>query len=891
MPRRRQPDGLPQPAAVAERAQTPMAADINKHFEKARRALEKNKLREATVEYQAVLEESPSNQEAIQALADIYTRLNEPGLAAEFYGTQFDRLVEAGDASKASAIFTRFLRTFPQPPDRLMQYSLLLQKQNRTGEAIEQFGAAAQLYQQQQRDIEALACYESIALLDPENPGRHVVLGELAERLGHKDLATRSYLRAGQLTQAAGGLDEAIEYFERAHHLSPDDRTGALLFAEAKLRKGDAEGCVALLEPIATNEKDTAFLALFGEALLRTHRLERARDVFDAYYKQKPEGFSKLFELAGAHIVDGDDAKASTILVNTKDLMRSFRRETELVAHMDQMAGTFPTSLAVAEVVARLYEELNRETKYFDALVHLFDLYLSAGQLKQACDSLDRLVDIDPYDYRNHERITKLEGKADPAFLHNIQARAAKAATVSTRTDGFTGAGSDQAASAGPITEEARAQQALEDLIVQVEIFLQYSLQSKAIERLQRIAELFPGEEEKNERLRSLYERANWWPKGAPPKPAAKPAPAAPAGAVPAAPAAPVMPAVDASPSVGLGSATAADTHRDLAAIAEINRLMYRQSTPREVLTTTASEIGKHLGVTRCVITVGGAGETQLTADYATAGVQIAGAQRIAAIAELMSRVSPDSLGGIELNAASTGVLRDLGLQSALGVVLTDKETQLPSGALLVGSASARKWKPNESFFLQAVGDQLVLSVNHTRLRSLVRSLAVADERTGLLSRGAYVDCLLMESNRARSQGTALSLIVLHVDRGGELLRQHGDAPVEHFIEQLARAVSSAVRQTDVAVKYTAWSLVFILPDTAFDNAKALAEKLRQVAATVQPSWGAQDLTISAVVAQATARPGDETEDRVTEWMNRAEAGLDEARQRGGNTLVELATP
>ena len=95
-----------------------------------------------------------------------------------------------------------------------------------------------------------------------------------------------------------------------------------------------------------------------------------------------------------------------------------------------------------------------------------------------------------------------------------------------------------------------------------------------------------------------------------------------------------------------------------------------------------------------------------------------------------------------------------------------------------------------------------------------------------------------MESNRARSQGTALSLIVLHVDRGGDLLRQHGDAAVDHFIEQLARAVSSAVRQTDVAVKYTAWSLVFILPDTNFENAKALAEKLRNVAATVQPFLG-----------------------------------------------------
>jgi diguanylate cyclase (GGDEF)-like protein len=318
---------------------------------------------------------------------------------------------------------------------------------------------------------------------------------------------------------------------------------------------------------------------------------------------------------------------------------------------------------------------------------------------------------------------------------------------------------------------------------------------------------------------------------------------------------------------------------------------MYRQSTPREVLTSTATETGKHLGVSRCLVTIGGSAEAHLAAEYAATGFQTAGAQRINALADVISKMSPDALGGIELNVSTSPLLQDLGLTSALGVVLTDKETQLPAGSLIVGTSQMRRWKSNESFFLQAVGDQLVLSVNHTRLRSLVRSLAVADERTGLLSRGAYVDCLLMESNRARSQGTPLSLIVLHVDRGGELLRQHGDAAVDHFIEQLARAVSSAVRQTDVAVKYTAWSLVFILPDTNFENAKALAEKLRHVASTVHPSWGAQDLTISAVVAESTARPGDETEDRVTEWMNRAEAGIDDARQLGGNTLIELATP
>ena len=110
-----------------------------------------------------------------------------------------------GDAAKAGAIFGRFLRPFPQPPDRLMRYATLLQKQNKNFEAIEQFSAAAEIFHQHHRDIEALACCESIALLDPENPVRHAELGSLAEELRHADLAARSFLRAGQLTLASGG--------------------------------------------------------------------------------------------------------------------------------------------------------------------------------------------------------------------------------------------------------------------------------------------------------------------------------------------------------------------------------------------------------------------------------------------------------------------------------------------------------------------------------------------------------------------------------------------------------------------------------------------------------------------------------------------------------------
>jgi GGDEF domain-containing protein len=87
------------------------------------------------------------------------------------------------------------------------------------------------------------------------------------------------------------------------------------------------------------------------------------------------------------------------------------------------------------------------------------------------------------------------------------------------------------------------------------------------------------------------------------------------------------------------------------------------------------------------------------------------------------------------------------------------------------------------------------------------------------------------------------------------------------------------------------WSLAFLLPDTPVENARILADKLRQAAAKIQTPWGSSELSVSAIVAQTTSRPTDDTEDRVTEWINRAEFGLEEMRHQGGNAVLQLATP
>lgn len=860
-----------------------MAADVSKHLDRAKRFLEKNRVEDAIASYKAVLDDAPQHQEATQALGDLYARADQPDRASFYYGLLFDMLVEPRDESKALAIYNRFLRSSAQPPERIARYAFLQQKQNRNDEAMEQYSKAAELFTEAGRQEDALFCLERTAQLDPENSARQLRVAETAERLGKNAVGAKAFLRAGQLATASGTPEDALRLFGRAHKLAPQERSVALLYAEANLRAGDAKQAAALLEPFAAADSDATFLETFADALMHSGQPDRAREILERLLKEKNHGWSRLFDLIDAFGRAGQDFKAVEVLRLVKDRMYGDHKQNDFIAQLDGVGGKHPNSQAILEFCGAFYNEANRETQYFEILIKLFDLYLNTGNGQKACDVLEKLLDIDPYDHRNQERLEKLRGQVDESSLRRFGARLHKSGTASPprSVQSRSSTGDSVSSSAAP-AGDPRHMQALEDLIVQTEIFLQYSLQNKALERLQKIAATFPGEEERNTRLRSLYQTANWWPPGSS-RPKETPTPIRQVEAVPESPGASI------TQKTGVYTA---ETLRDLAKISEINQKIFRQQTPRAMLNTAVNEVGAYLHCSRALAVFGAPGRPpEMAAEYCTAEMRpTPGAQVVLLLAQL-EKAQPDELGGFTLQAANSPILNEMGLATVLGVSISDKETQSPAGMLIVGHAERHKWKPNEAYFLQAIGDQMLMSVSHTRLRSLVRRMGVSDERSGLLSRSSYQSCLLTEAERSRTQGTPLSLAILQIDRGAEILRQQGESPVERFLEQLARSLQPIVRQNDVAVKYTSWSLAFILPDTGLAGAQNLAEKLRRAASGLRPPWDATQVTLSAGIVEAVAKSDYESEDIVTDLINRAEVSVEEARKRGGDTVVALESP
>ncbi|MFB3154469.1 MAG: GAF domain-containing protein, partial [Candidatus Acidiferrales bacterium] len=609
---------------------------------------------------------------------------------------------------------------------------------------------------------------------------------------------------------------------------------------------------------------DPAVLQTWAGALLAAQRLTEAEEVLEAYYRAQPDSYEKLFELADLYCKAGQPEKSIGVLKRLREYFSNAQREKEFLERVETIYDLNQAVVPLAEFVAGLFDEANLESRYAQVLGKLFGVYLAAGDATPAADVLERLIELDPYDFENQQRLEQLKGKLDDTRFRAVASRITSAATVTGQATFFSQTGGQMAEAADdPQKKEA----VLEDLIVQVEIFLQYSLKTKAIEKLGKLHELFPGEEARNARLYKLYEETQFFPPGFAESPPRGGAP------TPAAPAAP---------------APSADAVSHLAKISEITHTLFRQRGPKEILQAAVAELGKYLRASRCLGVLGRPGKLpSVTVEFCAPGVSQSPRAAVVRLLALLGKVKVDSETGVVLDAELSPELKQVGAKSVLAMPLIEKEKQEPVGLLVLSQAdSLRQWNPNEVYLLKAVADQVETAVSHTKLRSLMKTMTVADDGTGLLRRSSYLDTLVAEVGRHKTQGTSLVVVLLELDKGASLLHRVGEATMEKFMREASTIVLGQTRQNDLAFWYSATALALVLGDTTAKQCQPMVEKLRTALLEVKLPGVKDSPSFSAAISEAAIRPDYDEPDIVTDVINRAEFTLEEARKKGNAVAV-----
>jgi len=836
--------------------------DLDKLYEKADKYLQRQKFEAAIETYQEIIRYEPTAEEALINLGDLSAKLNRTAEAMRYQVQLADFYIKRGDLPKAIATCRRVLKLSPQDVMTLMKLAGLLEKSQKNTEALEAYRESLGRYRISGSNAQMVECLTRIVKLDANNLDEHLELAELASRSRQTKVAMPALLRAAQLARRAGDETRWEKLIDQAHALDPADEVASTAAVEIYLKRGNFVEATELIEPLlAKNPDDLEVLEMACRGYLGVGNYTQAQPLCWKLYNAKPEHVDLVLKLMEGLVQSGAVHQVLGTVIKLKERLIKQGERNEFLNIIEKLYEMDESNLEVLEVLSALYNEMNKDDGLRRSLSRLFNLYLASEKYQKAADTLERILDVDPYGEGHHDRLLNLEGHIDSIWYNNILSRTEPPS--STRT-------SPAMNSAAAAMEETES---LEDLLVEGEMYHQYQLTARLEETVEKIDRLFPGAGEKNQRVHDLYEAAGYTPKFKAPA---------------AAPVAPTLRPDATSPGVAPFQPL-----EDLRKISEITANIYRESTPQGVLQVAVNEIGRAMNVSRCWGAVGLPDRPPvLTAEHFSPPASPsdpAAAMKLFAFLMGQAPSSPDgwsleNVAQAPLLYAVTPEIQKLAIRSLQALPLIDKD--MAAGLLLLEECeSPRTWSPGESMLLKAIGTQVVIAINNTKLRRLVRSLAGTDPETGVLPRSAYLECLLSEARRSKDQSQPLSVCLIEPENPHTLMKLLGDAGVQRFVLQVGKALTPALRQNDISIRYSPLSIVVVFPDTPLPQAALAVEKVRRTLAQIRVN-GAGATNFCAAVCDVPLGPNFDAVDGVTEVINRLEVSLDRSHKEGGKRIL-----
>jgi diguanylate cyclase (GGDEF)-like protein len=839
-------------------------AEIARRVDRAEKLLQKGKTGEALDEYMQVLADDPQNDNVRQMAADICLSLQRTAEAVKLLGDLFERQIAAGENTRASLTYKKLSRyTVPTSIQRI-HFGQILETSNRKL-ALETYESALEDLSKNGRQQDCLMVLKRLVALEPVE-GNFLRLAELSSQTGDKAGASAAFLKVAELTEASGG--DPAQWFERAYTEEPTDPKIALGYGKSLVAQGQIGAAIFVLEPLA-KVQDASFEVResYVNALLSANRLTDAEPVVWQLFQQNPSRQQQVADLIGLLVDAQQDAEAVALARKLEQFQRNKGDRRAFVAMLQDVAAKHRGSPDLLEFMSELFNASNREGDYCQTLLKLFDMHCGMGNYAKAAECLDRAADVDAYEPGHQKRLEMLRGKIDENRFKVIASRFTSMAKAS----------SEPAKTEGPTLGAA----ALQDLMLQAEILVQYGMRSKAIERLQRIQELFPREEERNQDLQQLYLAAGMTPhhSDAAPHP-------------PASPAAKAAPAPAPSPARPAAPAESADVN-SFTKVADITRKLYRQTNADAVMSTAVAEIGAQWKTSRCIVATRKPGMVpSAVKEHLGEGVKAGNAE---ALSTLVTAVQDAAIreGTLTIADAASApeleeireVLVELGIASLLALPLSDGQDQV--GVLLLTQNTPRGWHAADVVVLKTISEQIVIALTNAGLRRLVKSLSVTDEQSGLLKRASYLDLLMAETKRAVQQSTPVTVTLMQFGKSSAMLKEHGEKAVEAAMQQIGQLFAANIRQNDLAFRYEKTTIALVLGETAEKEAVMAIEKLRKLLSEVKLSD--EIVPFSAGLAEAVVRQQFDPVDIVTEVINRADKALDAAVTQGMGRIVSLA--
>ena len=169
------------------------------------------------------------------------------------------------------------------------------------------------------------------------------------------------------------------------------------------------------------------------------------------------------------------------------------------------------------------------------------------------------------------------------------------------------------------------------------------------------------------------------------------------------------------------------------------------------------------------------------------------------------------------------------------------------------------------------------------------RREAMTDTLTGLSNRKVFDQTLAQLMRLKHESNMDFCLIIMDIDHFKTINDKYGHLIGDRVLQQLAHRTATKVRQTDVAARYGGEEFGILLPKTYLDQAKQVAESIRQSIGQInmrRTDTGEVIGNITASFGVAQYHPSESADDLI----GRADQAMYAAKTKGRNrTVTSLA--
>ncbi len=465
----------------------------------AEKYVQQGKLQNAISEYEKVVKEDPKDLTVLNTIGDLYARVGNADHAVTYFKKVGDSYAGEGFTVKAIAMYKKLTKLAPGNTDCILKLAELYTQQGLYNDARSQYVQVADQHMKAGRTEDAVKIFQKMLELDPENAAMQSKLADLYVKLGRKSEARDIFFTAAQSLFARGALDQADDALAKVINLDPQNADALMLRGQIAVDSGDATHATGYLEKIPNLDSRPDALRALLKAYISLGRTTDAEPIAGKLLSVHND-LGGMTAFAEALLAKGEFEAALRVYDTHADKLLAANQQ----GTMDALHGTIgriKDSAPALAALRSLYLKAGDNSHLTEVTELLAHAYIAANELEQGRDLYQELSQMEPENplhMQNYRQVIARLG----------QDAAARPLTPEEGAQAFMVDELEISAPTVPQDYTDDLAEAIKAALTESELMDTYNMPAKAVGPLEAVLPKAPNDVTLNQRLASLYARA-----------------------------------------------------------------------------------------------------------------------------------------------------------------------------------------------------------------------------------------------------------------------------------------------------------------------------------------------------------------------------------------------